>query len=130
MAPRLHGASFMSSQSTLTLVDTLAEESARIGLHASDDALRARLRSRVRSWTRWEGFTPRTGGWLPCMSNLARSCLAWRSSPRSPRWATPNPNRRSTSSSSTTIRRLCTRSRSLYATAATHAARPYRRTMP
>jgi CheY-like chemotaxis protein len=30
----------MSSQSTLTLVDTLAEESARIGLHASDDALR------------------------------------------------------------------------------------------
>jgi CheY-like chemotaxis protein len=33
----------MSSQSTLTLVDALADEAARIGLHASDDALRAQV---------------------------------------------------------------------------------------
>ncbi len=31
----------MSSQSTLTLVDALAEDATRIGVHASDDALRA-----------------------------------------------------------------------------------------
>jgi CheY-like chemotaxis protein len=41
MALRLHGAGSMSSQSTLTLVDALAEEAARIGGHAPDDAVRA-----------------------------------------------------------------------------------------
>jgi CheY-like chemotaxis protein len=41
VAWRLHRANFMSSQSTLALVDVLADETVRIGLRASDDAVRA-----------------------------------------------------------------------------------------